>query len=116
MEDVANTALSNEQSFQHNKEDVYAAYAQYQVTFGALGLLGGVRVENTHASYAANAFNADTSTLLGLSTSDRVYTNVFPTLQARYEIAPKFIMRGSVSSAVARPGSTPRPYPLTAVH
>jgi len=94
----------NQQSFQHNKEDVYAAYAQYQVTFGALGLLGGVRVENTHASYAADAFNADTSTLLGLSTNDRVYTNVFPTIQARYEIAPKFIMRGSVSSAVARPG------------
>jgi TonB-dependent receptor len=104
VEDVANTTLLNQQSFQHNKEDVYAAYAQYRVTFGALGLLGGIRVENTHASYAANAFNADTNTLLGLSTNDRVYTNVFPTIQARYEIAPKFIMRGSVSSAVARPG------------
>jgi TonB-dependent receptor len=104
VEDVANTTLLNQESFQHDKEDVYAAYAQYQVTFGALGLLGGVRVENTHASYAANAVDADTSALLGLSTNDRVYTNVFPTLQARYEIAPKFIMRGSVSSAVARPG------------
>ena len=104
VEDVANTALLNEQSFQHNKEDVYAAYAQYQVTFGALGLLGGLRIETTHASYAANAVNADTSTLLGLNTNGRVYTNVFPTIQARYEIAPKFIMRGSISSAIARPG------------
>lgn len=104
VEDVANTMLSNEQTFQHNKEDVYAAYAQYQVTFGVLGLLGGLRIETTHASYAANAFNADTSTLLGLNTNGRVYTNVFPTIQARYEIAPKFIMRGSFSSAIARPG------------
>lgn len=104
VEDVANTDLANEESFQHDKEDVYATYAQYEVTFGSLGLLGGVRVENTHASYAANAVDADTNTLLGLRTNDHVYTNVFPTLQARYEIAPKFIMRGSISSAVARPG------------
>ena len=102
--DEANTTLSNQETFQHNKEDVYAAYAQYQVTFGALGLLGGVRVENTHASYAAYPFDADKNILLALSTSDHVYTNVFPTIQARYEIAPKLIMRGSVSSAVARPG------------
>ncbi len=104
VEDVANTDLSNQESFQHDKEDVYAAYGQYQVSFGALGLLGGVRVENTHASYAAYAVDADTNTVLGLSNNDRVYTNVFPTLQARYEIAPRFIMRGTISSAVARPG------------
>lgn len=104
VEDVANTNLSNEESFQHNKEDVYAAYAQYQVTFGAVGFLGGVRVENSHVSYAANAVDADTNTLLGLNANDRVYTNVFPTLEVRYEMAPKLLMRGSISSAIARPG------------
>ncbi len=104
VEDVANTAISNEQTFQHNKENVYAAYGQYKVTFGDVSWLAGLRIETTHASYAANAFNGDTNTLIGLNTQDKAYTNAFPTIQARWEIAPRTLMRASISSAIARPG------------
>lgn len=104
LEDLANTEVSNEQTFQHNKENVYAAYGQYKVTFGDIGWLAGVRIETTHASYAANAFNGDSNTLIGLNTQDKSYSNVFPTIQARWEIAPRTLMRGSISSAIARPG------------
>jgi len=89
--------------FPAQQEDVYAAYAQYQVTFGALGLLGGVR-SRTRTPVMPRIRSMPTRTSYCLSTNDHVYTNVFPTIQARYEIAPKLIMRGSVSSAVARPG------------
>jgi TonB-dependent receptor len=107
VEDVAGDTLANEQSYQHNKEDIYAVYGQYKATLGALGLLAGVRVESTHASYAANVvtFDADGNpTSVILNTPKNSYTNAFPTFQARYEIAPKFIARASLSSAIARPG------------
>ncbi len=104
VEDIGNTTTANEQAFQHNKENVYALYGQYKVTFGDVGWLAGARLETTHASYAANAFNADTNTLIGLNSQDKSYTNLFPTVQARWEIAPRTLMRASISSAIARPG------------
>ena len=105
VEDVAGDTLADQQSYQHNKEDIYAAYGQYKVNFGALGLLAGVRVESTRASYAAYAVNTDaTPPTVVLNTAKNSYTNAFPTLQARYEIAPQFIARASLSSAIARPG------------
>ena len=97
-------ATADEQKYEHNEEKIYAAYGQYKVTFGKLGILGGLRIESTHASYAANAFNGDTNTLIGLNTQGKSYTNAFPTIQMRYEIEPRTILRGTVSSAIARPG------------
>ncbi|WP_207801869.1 TonB-dependent receptor [Phenylobacterium hankyongense] len=105
---------------QDNREDVYAAYAQEQMTFGKLGILAGLRVETTHASYSGNTsvptgttgaggerggqtptFNG--STLLPVS-SKADYTNLFPSVQARYELRPDLILRASYSSTIARPG------------
>lgn len=103
LEDLAADALADAQSDQHNREDVYALYAQYRWRQGPLTLLGGVRLEHTRATYQAYAFNNDTGTLT-LNAQSSSYTNAFPTLQARYEIAPRLLARASVSSAIARPG------------
>ena len=35
----------------HDKEDVYAAYGQYQFGFGPFGIVGGLRIEHTKAFY-----------------------------------------------------------------
>jgi TonB-dependent receptor len=103
---------------QDNKEDVYAAYAQEQLTFGKLELLAGLRFELTRATYTGNdsvptsggpterggqtlTFNG--STLVPVSSSNN-YSNVFPTLQARYELQPDLIARATYSSAIGRPG------------
>jgi TonB-dependent receptor len=103
---------------QDNKEDVYAAYAQEQLTFGRLELLAGLRFELTRATYTGNdsvptsggpterggqtlTFNG--STLVPVSSSNN-YSNVFPTLQARYELRPDLIARATYSSAIGRPG------------
>ncbi|MBV8784266.1 MAG: TonB-dependent receptor, partial [Gammaproteobacteria bacterium] len=103
VEDVASDALADAQSYQHNREDVYALYGQYRWTQGPLTLLGGARLEHTNATYQAFAFNNDTNALT-LNSQSTSYTNVFPTLQARYELAPRLLARASVSSAIARPG------------
>jgi TonB-dependent receptor len=106
----------------HDKENVYAAYGQYQLGFGPLEVIAGARVERTNATYAG--FSADTSgaapttgcqiildprngkqpTLVCPVSNNTNYTNVFPTAQARYEIEPDLIARAAISSTIARPG------------
>lgn len=105
-----------------DKENVYAAYGQYQFGFGALSVVTGIRLERTNATYAG--FSADTSgaaatagcqtikdprndnmpTLVCPVAKDSSYTNVFPTAQARYEIQTDLIARIAISSTIARPG------------
>jgi TonB-dependent receptor len=104
----------------HDKEDVYAVYGQYQFGYGPLGVVAGVRVEHTKATYGGYASdNSGSAAFAGCPIPDPVnnagvhvcpisnvhsYTNAFPTAQVRYEINPDLIARASVSSTIARPG------------
>jgi TonB-dependent receptor len=101
VENTASDALSAARQSTHNTEDVLAAYVQQQMTFGKLGLLAGVRLEHTRARYDGNALAGGTVSPVENANS---YTNLFPSLQARYELAPKSIVRASFSSTIARPG------------
>jgi TonB-dependent receptor len=102
-----------------DKENVYAAYGQYQFGFGALGIIAGVRVEKTQATYAGFDDSGTSATNVTCPILDpinqplthvcavsvnRSYTNFFPTAQARYEIEPDLIARAAISSTIARPG------------
>jgi TonB-dependent receptor len=116
---VFSDPVSNALHDVHDKEDVYAAYGQYRFGFGALGIVAGLRVEKTKATYggfddsgatAASAtcpildpINSPTTHVCSV-TGHRDYTNVFPTVQARYEITSDLIARGAISSTIARPG------------
>lgn len=103
----------------NNEEDVYAGYVQQQLTFGKLGILAGLRVESTQANYQGNTSvptgtvgtqerGGQTPTFAGstlLPTAAKAsYTNLFPSVQARYAFAPDLILRASYSSTIARPG------------
>jgi TonB-dependent receptor len=121
---VVSNPVANALADVHDKEDVYAAYGQYQFGYGPLGIIAGVRVERTKATYGG--FKADTSgspasascpildpgspvagippTHVCAVTVDRSYTDFFPTAQARYEFQPDLIARLAVSSTIARPG------------
>ena len=112
---AASDQVSAQAQFLDAKEDVYAAYAQYQMTRGPFGLVGGVRFEQTRDH--SNAFVLSTGNVdingnlipTPIAASNN-YTNFFPGLQARYEIVPNLIMRATYSSTLARPGfnqSTP---------
>jgi TonB-dependent receptor len=88
-----------------DKEDVYAQYGQYQFGFGALGVIAGLRVEETKVTYGG--YKADPTNIacpLCPVSSSKSYTNFFPTAQARYEIEPDLIARAAISSTIARPG------------
>jgi len=88
-----------------DKEDVYAQYGQYQFGFGKLGVIAGLRVEETKVTYGG--YKEDPTNIacpLCPVSSSKSYTNFFPTAQARYEIEPDLIARAAISSTIARPG------------
>ena len=87
-------------------EDVSAAYAQYKATVDRLGVLVGARIEHTRASYAGwvDVTDAAGNTTPEFNTLRKSYTNVFPSVQLRYEFTPQLVGRGTYSTALARPG------------
>ncbi|GAA0715153.1 TonB-dependent receptor [Dokdonella soli] len=102
--DAATDALGST----HDKENVYAAYGQYQFTpTDKLSVLAGVRWERTDATYGANAVLTDSNgNLTGVAPSiaSRTYDNFFPTVQARLELSPSLVARAVYSRTIARPG------------
>jgi TonB-dependent receptor len=100
--DQINTALQ----FQRDKEDVYALYGQYEMKRGRTGIVGGLRAESTRAHYDANAKGVDVAgtPFTAPVSGGRSYTNLFPSLQLRYELSKDMLLRAAYSTAIARPG------------
>ncbi len=96
----------SEQTYQHDTENVDSVYWQYQMKSGKLGVIGGIRVENTKANYSAIVDETDVAgnDTYTPETISRSYTNAFPSIQARYELEPSTLLRASFSSTIARPG------------
>jgi len=86
-----------------DRENVFAGYAQYSAAFGPFGLLGGVRVEATRATYQGNLYDSDTDVNTP-ATQKNAYTNVFPTLQGRFNVLDNLVTRVTYSTGIARPG------------
>ena len=88
------------------KEDIYAGYAQYDTQFGPLGILGGVRVEATRATYSGTnvTFDADGNPTFSPTAQSHDYVNAFPTLQFRYQFGPATALRATYSTGIGRPG------------
>ncbi len=103
-------AARDARNFFNDTENVYAGYFEYRGTFGKLGVLAGVRVENTDGTYRGLAVNfpagSDRTTPPTLSDTARKsnYTDVFPTVQLRYDFTDKLIARATYSTGISRPG------------
>ncbi|MBV9152492.1 MAG: TonB-dependent receptor, partial [Alphaproteobacteria bacterium] len=88
-------------------EDVTAGYIQYHGKFGPLGILAGVRAEHTVAHYGGfvgvkNDNSGNVTTQFNNIRSS--YTNLFPTVQLRYQATPSLVARATYSTGIARPG------------
>jgi TonB-dependent receptor len=120
---VASNPVADALAGVRDKENVYAAYGQYQFGFGPLGVVGGLRIERTDATYdghksdlsgSAASLNCpvildptttpNTPTPICAVSGHKVYTNYFPSVQVRYELEPDLIARAAISSTIARPG------------
>ena len=100
---ISDDAAADASTNTDDKENVYAGYGQYDARFGNWGVLAGVRVESTHATYRGNLYNNDTDTNTPAAQSNS-YTNAFPTLQGRYYFSEQLVARLTYASGIARPG------------
>ncbi len=101
------TAARDARNFFNDTENVYAGYFEYRGTFGKLGVLAGLRVENTDGTYRGiNVTTPDRTSPPTLSDTSRKssYTDVFPTVQLRYDFTDKLIARVTYSTGISRPG------------
>ncbi len=89
-------------SFARGTENVYAGYVEYHAHLDRLDIVGGVRVENTDGQEKAYLNNPDGS--YSLNTTSQNYTDVFPSIQAKYQLDPALQLRASYSTGIARPG------------
>ncbi len=103
---AASDQLSADQQYLDVKENVYAGYGEYRVTLGRLGILAGVRVEQTDDRSTAFALVRDAtgSQVANPVRASNNYVDFFPAVQLRYEIEPDLIARATYSSTIARPG------------
>jgi TonB-dependent receptor len=101
---IPQTPLTADPStYERDNENVYAGYVQYSTSFGALDMVGGVRVESTKGTYRANDVDAD-GNLLGPHVTTHSYTNFFPDLSFKYALDNGLQFRATFSTAIARPG------------
>jgi TonB-dependent receptor len=100
---ITDDAAADASGSSDDRENVYAGYGQYSARFGKVGVLAGVRVEATRATYGGNLYNSDADTNTP-STERNSYTNFFPTLQGRYDFLDTLVGRLTYSTGIARPG------------
>jgi len=96
---------SNAEDFRID-EDIYAGYAMASVDFGALRVVGGVRIEHTDYNAAGNEVSLDeeagTLSLAPIEV-ERNYTDVLPSVNARLELTDRLLLRAAYFRAVVRP-------------
>jgi Outer membrane receptor proteins, mostly Fe transport len=105
FEDVTNAVRNALSSFK-GSERVYAAYLSNSLDAGSLHLYVGLRAENTHSAYTGHVVTRDTTgQVLGISTvpGSQTYTDLFPSAQVRYTVAPETQLRLAVTRGIARP-------------
>ena len=93
-------------SFFNADENIYAGYIQYTTEIGKLGILAGVRVEDTNAKYGGYIQTTDAAgnPVNTLQVRSEDYTDAFPTVQLKYAITPRLLTRATFSTGIARPG------------
>lgn len=83
-------------------ENVYAAYVMGEADFGKFTLLPGVRVEFTDLEARGNTYDEETEEV-GSQKKSNDYTNVLPSLHARYNLSDNLILYGAWTNTISRP-------------
>jgi TonB-dependent receptor len=91
-------------NYYHDTENVYAGYGQVQTKLDGVGVLAGVRLEDTDSTY--RGLVVTNGVCCTPATTHKSYLNVFPTAQARYDFRPDLVLRATYSTGIGRPGFT----------
>ncbi len=96
-----NNSLANDYDV---KERIIAGYAMATLKVDRLTLVPGVRVEATRDSSKAKLITATSSLTQGYNSfGSKHYTDVFPGVNARYDLSDDLVLRAAVTTAIGRP-------------
>ena len=79
-------------------ENITAGYGQARISFPAVDIVGGVRVEKTEQGFALNTFYPT-----GINGVNKNYTDVLPSADLKYKLNGTTNIRLSYYKAIARP-------------
>lgn len=100
--DETASALDSLASSYQAGEDVLAAYVMGQIDISNLRVTAGVRVEQTDMDALANVFDEEAGVATAVSIEDD-YTDVLPSIAARYLVGDKVIVRAAYYASIFRP-------------
>jgi len=84
-------------------EHIAAGYAMLDHAITPrLGLIAGVRVENSRIDYNGFELDIDDYSVAATAGSDR-YTNILPSVHLRYEAGPRTVVRAAWTNTLSRP-------------
>ena len=91
---------------EHDNENVYAGYGQYDTSFGDFDVVAGLRVEATEGTYRANTLTTDAlgNDTITPNTAIHNYSNFFPDVSVKYKASDELQIWAAFSTAIARPG------------
>ena len=84
-------------------ENIFGGYVMVEQQLGPqLEAVVGVRFEQTNNNYTGNQFDVDDETVTSI-TNESSYSNILPSLNLKYSATDNLIIRGAVTTALARP-------------
>jgi TonB-dependent receptor len=95
--------ISNQLGTYNGSERIAAGYVANTITWSKLELYTGLRVEHTSASYVGHVAVGDTSSGVATVPGSQSYTDLFPSLQAKYSIDPQTHLRLAFTRGISRP-------------
>lgn len=102
--DAAGTLADTLSSDYDVHEDIVAGYVMTTLKFGRLTLVPGVRIEHTQDKTLAKIVGPDSTLNDGFNSFGRKsYTDVFPGLNARFDVTRQLLVRGAVTTSIGRP-------------
>ena len=102
--DSAGTLADSLSSDYDVREKITAGYAMATLRFGALTLIPGIRVEHTQDDTRAKIVHTGSTLADGYNSGgENSYTDVFPGLNAKFEMAHNLFLRGAVTTSIGRP-------------
>jgi TonB-dependent receptor len=94
--------LRNAAANYFGREQITAGYVENTVDLGGAAHLNlGLRLEQTRVTYTGNQFNASASQITSV-TGTNSYTDLFPSVQLRYEIDPNTNARVAFTRGISR--------------
>ena len=96
-------AVANELGTYNGSEKITAGYVANTLTWKSIEFYTGLRVEHTSASYVGHVAVGDTSSGVTTVPGSQSYTDLFPSVQAKYSFDPQTQLRLAFTRGISRP-------------